>query len=65
METTKDIILKWCDTYHGHMSWPTDGCKLEEHYKFIKYKNEHWGGGNRDEFIDFVRNYANNLDNES
>ena len=62
---TKKWILDWCDDEekcpHNTFSWCTDGCGYDQHIKFVEHRNKNWAGGNKKEFLQFMRYYANNL----
>jgi hypothetical protein len=63
---TKAYLLRWCDTPDfSPFSWCTDGCSLAQHNKFVAHRNENWRGGTREEFVAFVREYANGLVEET
>lgn len=59
---TKDHLLAWCEKPDPRpFAWPTDACGYDQHIKFVKHRNSHWGGGTFREFVEFVRDYANSL----
>ena len=71
---TKKHLLKWCDNPNMMpFSWPTDPCGYEQHIKFVRYRNDNWAeyffirqkqypsASVQKEFINFVRDYAENL----
>jgi len=60
----KKYLLDWCcdatDRENDILEFPTSifmGTKF--HTDFIEYRNSNWSGGTPDQFIEFVHNYAN------
>jgi len=71
---TQKHLLEWCDNPNMMtFSWPTDTCGYDQHVKFVRYRNDNWAEYlsirqsldpstlPQKEFINFVRDYANNL----
>ncbi len=48
----------------GIWSWPTDSCGYEQHIKFVIHRNKNWQGGTREEFNQFIIDYADSLEKE-
>lgn len=44
--------------------WPTDGCSLEQHLKFVKHRNTYWTKDRAETqtFEEFLLEYANSLE---
>lgn len=63
---TADFLRKWCDTPETHLAfgWPTDGCGYDQHIRFVEHRNRNWHGGERQDFVAFVRAYADSLGSE-
>jgi len=49
-------MLMWCDMPHDE--WPTLSIDINHHFRLIKHRDNHWKGGTKEEFIEFVRQYA-------
>lgn len=47
---------------HSVWNWPTDGCGYDQHIRFVRHRNEHWQGG---EFDQFVLDYADMIEKET
>ncbi len=64
-EETAAWMNKWCEDYlsgkRGLFSWPTDGCGYNQHIRFVQYRNDNWQGGTREQFVEFVRKYADSI----
>jgi hypothetical protein len=61
---TAEHILEYIKHTHGVFSWCTDGCGYYQHMRFVRHRNANWKGGSRDEYNEFVRQYAETLLNE-
>jgi hypothetical protein len=56
-------LRKW--TPGGPFGWPTDACGYDQHIRFVKHRNANWKGGSPEEFLKFVRDYADALERTS
>ena len=55
-------IRRWCEGSHGPFSWPTDACGYDQHVRFVRHRNNRWGGGTADDFRVFVLAYADSIE---
>lgn len=59
---TANHLRKYVQNNHELFSWPTDACGYDQHIKFVDHRNNNWNGGSREEWIQFILDYANTLD---
>jgi hypothetical protein len=56
-------LREYVKKIHGDFSWPTDACGYNQHMRFVTHRNNNWKNGSREEFNQFILEYANSLDN--
>ena len=61
---TAEHLRDWVETNHGIFAWPTDACGYDQHIKFAKHRNKNWKGQTKEEFKQFVLDYADSKDKE-
>jgi hypothetical protein len=63
-ETAK-AIREWVSKPQGPFSWPTDGCGYNQHIRYVKHRNTHWGTPEIQDYKKFVLDYADSLEKET
>ena len=61
---TAEYIHLHANEKRDRFSWITDACGYTQHMRFVKHRSKNWGGGTHEEWVRFLLDYADGLEEE-